>query len=232
MNAMSNNKLNNVRVWKGSIWIFILISLPLMSNADTHNQNLSQSESSENSIDTLVWEVLKSTERSLSLVESNTQDSLEHVENALASISEIKNQLSADTHIDNKTPLVVGESQEYWFLYPRISEDIMNNKIDFPTLHSKVESGIIYRGDFPNKTQNEEEVATYFDYAFAYASLKMAREALTVTNYREAKSSLAWVFDAIYISPDFYVAQYGDKVKIDNLLNINGEFPRFSNRTQ
>jgi hypothetical protein len=208
------------------------MSLPLISYADIHKKDLSQSEPSESIIDTLVWDVLKNTELSLSLVESNAQDSLQHVENALASIREIKKQLSADTHIDNKSPLVVGESKEYWFLYPRLSEDILNNKVNFPTLHSKLESGIVYRGKSDSTSKNEE-VATYFDYAFAYASLKMAREALTVTNYREAKSTLTWVFDAIYISPDFYVADYHDeKVKIDNLLNINGEFPRFSNRTQ
>ncbi len=40
-------------------------------------------------------------------------------------------------------------------------------------------------------------------------------------HYRESISSLKWVFEAVYVSPDFYVAQFDSKLKIDKLHNFN-----------
>ena len=65
-----------------------------------------------------------------------------------------------------------------------------------------MKSGILYKGVEP-KSNN-----AYFDYAFAYASLKMAHEALTIKGFDHARTSLLWVFDAIYMQPGFNVAKH------------------------
>ncbi len=213
----------------GLLFSLVLILSPFNGIAEPHEKNLSQYNKASH-IDTLVKDVLKNTEQSLSLVESNAWDSLQHVENALASIREIKNQLSPDTHVDSKSPLIVEGSKEYWFKYPQVSVDILINKDSFPTLHSKYKSGILYHGEAVK--QSQDEITAYFDYAFAYASLKMAREALNVNNYREATSTLKWVFEAVYLNPDFYVAEHKNKFMIDKLLNIHGEFPYISSTMQ
>ncbi|NNC68017.1 MAG: hypothetical protein HKN83_08295 [Gammaproteobacteria bacterium] len=203
----------------------ILVLLPMSAIADIHENIISQNKMTSH-IDVLVKDVLKNTEQSLSLVETNSWDSLQHVENALASIREIKSQLSPNTHVEAKSSLVLNDSKEYWFKYPRVDDQLLNSKDDFPTLHSKFQSGILYRSE--GNKNSQDEIAAYFDYAFAYASLITAREALTAKNYREATSSLKWVFEAVYLNPDFNVVEHNNEIMIDKLLNMNGDFPYIS----
>lgn len=221
---MNTFKIRN-RSITNLLCVLTILVLPTLSFADIANKN--QVQTSLNiEADILVKDVLKNTESSLSLVESNRLKSLQHVEAALDSVRELKNVLSPDTHVETKSPLVLDELNEYWFMYPRVSNEILTNKHTFPTLHSKIESEILYIGD--DNSALKDQMAAYFDYAFAYASLITAREAIIAKNYREATSSLSWVFHAIYINPDFNVAEYDRKLKLDNLLNINGDFPYIS----
>ncbi|MGH1536429.1 MAG: hypothetical protein ACRBDX_00010 [Gammaproteobacteria bacterium] len=209
----------------GLVFSLILMLVPLSSMAGEHKQSISKNTIAS-SIDVLVKDVLKNTEQSLALVESDASNSLQYVENAIASLREIKSQLSRDTHIEAKSPLIVAGSKEYWFKYPQVNAELLNDKDSLPTLHSKFKSGALYNGEEVNQSKNQ--VAAYFDYAFAYASLKMARESLMVNNEREAKSTLTWVFTAVYLNPDFFVAEYENNQMIDKLINMQGEYPYLS----
>jgi hypothetical protein len=100
-----------------------------------------------------------------------------------------------------------------------VNQEILKNKTDFPTLYSKYSSGVLYKGKHENKTQNDSYV--YFDYAFAHASLLTAKDAIKANKLHEAKSALKWVFEAIYISPDFFITKHDPKFRIDNLNHIN-----------
>jgi len=229
MNIYDYTLRNTSRTSAGLLFSLILMAVPLHSMAEAHKKNLSQN-SVETLTETLVKEVLNDTEQSLSLVESSASDALQHVENALSSLREIKNRLSPDTHVESKSPLMVGDVSEYWYLYPQVHQDILSDNLAFPTLHSKLQSGLLDQSEV--KSTTEDEIVAYFDYAFAYSSLKMAREALMVSNYREATSTLKWVFDAIYINPGFNVVGHNTNIKIDKLFNMYGKFPYISNDTR
>ena len=207
----------------------IILSFSVVASANTHKTN--NHENNANNLEILVAEVLQDTEVSLTLVENNTSESLMHVNKALASIKEIKKELSPDTHAKSKSPSA-NDSKDYWFIYPRVSENIFNNNEKFPTLSNKFKSNILYHGNINNNSKYD--FSAYFDYAFAYASLLTAREALTAKNFREAKSSLKWVFEAIYINPDFHVVDFDKKLEEGQLININlhGYHPLLSNRTK
>lgn len=199
-------KINNSVQFKNKLVIKLIIllclSLLLPLNAFAHDHGKSNSNLDENEkIHQLIFDVLKNTEESLATVEKDTWNSLQHVENAINSIHMLKKELSPDTHKKAKSPEIIVDNKEYWFIYPVVSEDILKDRSNLPTLHSKKKSGILYKGNMP-KSNN-----SYLDYAFAYASLKMAREALTIEDYDDARTSLLWVFDAIYMQPGFNVAK-------------------------
>ncbi len=216
-------------------FLFVIVfgySSITFANNNVSDKNISNS--SEN-VESLVSDILKDTEASLALVESNSETSLKHVNNALTLIKEIKKELSPDTHAESKSPLKINNTKEYWFIYPRVSENIINNSEIFPTLHSKFNTNILYRGDKHGIKTNKfktNKLSAYFDYAFAYASLITAKEALIANNYQEAKSSLRWVFEAVYINPDFNVVEVSSKLILDPQPNINGVFPMYSNVTK
>ena len=188
-------------------------------------QNMTEGKNS--TIENLVVEVIQNTEKSLPLVDRDASAALEYVDDAIASIKRIKEKSSPDTHAEAKSPLILDESKEYWFIYPQVNTEIFNNKTDFPTLYSNKNLGLLYRGT--NNNDNYEVSRAYFDYAFAYASLLTAKDAIKANKLREAEMALMWVFDAIYVDPDFFIANYDHKLKIDNLININGDYPAYSN---
>ncbi len=207
----------------------ILISLPLTAFSDiqqTH-KNIAFTSGGSNTVSDLVENILKSTEDALSRVEANPRSSLLYVKNAINTIDKLKNELSHDTHVENKSPLIVNGSKEYWFIYPPVNKEVLHNKAKFPTIYAKLKNGIIYQGN--NNKQNNIHTA-YFDYAFAKASLLTAREALVANNTREAISSLRWVFEAIYMNPDFYITDLNlrDVLIIDKLMNIKDDYPLVS----
>lgn len=219
-----------IKLNKKSLFVLpslILITLSFSAVAGIQNINshtVSTIEDNKNVPD-YVDLILKDTEDALSLVESNPRSSLLHVKNAIENINLLKNTVSHDTHAINKSPLIVNESKEYWFVYPSINQHTLQNKIEFPTIYSKLQNNILYKG--VNDEQNDE-VSAYFDYAFAHASLLTAREALVANNIREATSSLKWVFEAIYLSPDFNVAAKMDDLIIDNLIDQSEKYPLVS----
>ncbi len=204
--------------------MLILFFSSMTASAEVHDKKMTHSEAKKDNVEQLVEQVLVNVETSLAEVESNTARSLSHVEKALSGIKAIKADLSPDTHAELKSPLMIDESKEYWFIYPRLNGEVLANKEKFPTLHGKFESGILYQGAEAN-VERVNDTAAYFDYAFAYASLITAREALVAENYREARSSLKWVFESIYVNPDFFVAEYDNKLKIDKLQNLNDHNP-------
>lgn len=224
MTYTSKKNISKNKKFRLSFYLLILFLIPLLGNAEVFDKKNTDPEIKVDNLEQLVKEVLMNAETSLAQVESNTARSLSHVEKALSGIRDIKGSLSPDTHLELKSPLLVEESKEYWFIYPRIGEEVLKNKEQFPTLHGKFESGILYHGEEANRSE-ARDTAAYFDYAFAYASLITAREALVAKNYREARSSLKWVFESVYVNPDFYVAQFDSKQKIDKLHNLNDHNP-------
>lgn len=223
-----NKHIKNRKI-TGILISSIFVLLPVSGIADAHNDSIAK-HNVTSKIDNLVKDVLKNTEQSLSLVGTNSWDSLQHVENALSSLLEIKSHLSPNTHVEAKSPLIVNESQEYWFKYPQVDYKLLSSKDELPTLHSKYQSGILYRSNGGKDSDNE--VSAYFDYAFAYASLITAREALTANNDREARSSLKWVFEAVYLNPHFNVVEHKNEIMTDQLLNMQGYFPYLSSNTK
>ncbi len=207
-----------------SLFLLVLI-LPFTVQAEIHKKNITDNPIDIHTVNILVENILKETEAALRQVESEPSVSLEHVVSAIATVHSLKRQLSPDTHVENKSPLVVNNSKEYWFTYPSVRKEVINNKAMFPTIHSKFKSGILYQG-------SEDQFSAYFDYAFAHASLITAREAIVANNTREAISSLKWVFEAIYVSPDFYVAELEDAVLMDKLFNLKGDYPSFTSLTK
>ncbi|MFK7816454.1 MAG: hypothetical protein AB8B92_08960 [Gammaproteobacteria bacterium] len=218
------NKLN-AKVTTGVITALLLAVTPISSIADI-NKNELTTKDAHSQVDSLIMKVLKNTEQSLSLVESNTADSLQNVENAITSIRDIKQYLSPDTHVEAKSPLFMDSTAEYWFKYPQVNQSLLNNSDTYPTLNKKLQTGVLYGSEATNKSQ--KQVKGYFDYAFAYSSLKTARDALLVNNYREAKSSLKWVFEAVYINPKFNVVSTDKKMMIDKLLDKQAMHPFIS----
>lgn len=218
------NKMN-AKITTGVITALLLVITPINSIADINKNELSTKDM-HSQVDTLIKNVLKNTEQSLALVESNTADSLQHVENAITSIRDIKQHLSPDTHVEAKSPLFLDNYAEYWFKYPQVNQSLFNNKGTFPTLSTKLKTGVLYGSETTNNSQ--ESVNGYFDYAFAYSSLKTARDALAVNNYREATSSLNWVFDAVYINPVFNVVSHDNKMMIDKILDKQAKHPFIS----
>ena len=196
---------------------FLVLMISQASNAEVQNSN-----------EELVTNVLHSAEKSLPLVENNTTAALQFVEEALESVDTLKDNVSKNTHKASKSPLVLNDSKEYWFLYPQVDKAILNNEIDFPILNSKYLSGVLYRGE--NGKNNNY---AYFDHAFASASLLTAKDALKANEYERAKIALKWVFEAVYITPDFLISTnehnlQNNKLKIDSLINIKGDFPTFT----
>ncbi|MFK7816835.1 MAG: hypothetical protein AB8B92_10930 [Gammaproteobacteria bacterium] len=213
--------INKNKAFGFPIIALLLLIIPIFASAEVKNTG---SDIKTGNVEQLVKEVLMNVETSLAQVESNTARSLSYVEKALAGIRDIKGNLSPDTHAELKSPLLVEESKEYWFIYPRLGKEVLTNEEKFPTLYGKFESGVLYHGEEATKSE-VRDTSAYFDYAFAYASLITAREALGVENYREARNSLKWVFESVYVNPDFYVAQFDGKQKIDKLHNLNNHNP-------
>ncbi len=222
MKIMSTNIRNKF------LYFFLIIAiLPIAAFADIKkiNKDITPTKVDSISVDELVENILKSTEDALVNVESNPQSSLLSVKKAITKVEMLKDQLSHDTHAENKSPLIINGSKEYWFIYPPVSNDVLQDKTTFPTIYSKLKNGIMYQGN--NNKQNDSSAA-YFDYAFAKASLLTAREALVAENTREAISSLKWVFEAIYMNPNFYVADLNDALMIDKLINSETNHSFFS----
>ena len=207
----------------------LVLFLPFATQAEIQKNNISGNNIDTNTVNILVENILKETEDALRKVKSEPDNSLEHVKSAITTIHSLERQLSPDTHVENKSPLIVDNSKEYWFAYPSIRKEVVDNKTMFPTIHTKFESGILYQG---SSTDVKDQFNAYFDYPLAHASLITAREALVANNEREAISSLKWVFEAIYISPDFYVADLEDEFLMDKLFNLKGEFPSFTSLTK
>ncbi len=216
-----SNKLVLLKLFIVSVF---LLSVATTASAGTNVNKDKDNNKSASNVQALIEDVLRNTESSLMSVESNTWDSIQHVENALSSILKIKEELSPDTHVEAKSPLVVDNKREYWFMYPRVAKDTIYNEEVFPTLHSKYKSGIFYEGD--GAGQANDEFAAYFDYPFAYASLLTARDALNTNKFKEAYIALKWVFEAIYLRPDFYVNEEHSFVQMDDMqINLKGEYP-------
>ena len=218
------SKLKNTSLLAVTVILFSISTTTFATTSvqNTGNKEIKSSAQAAN-VQSLVADVLRNTESSLLSVESNTWDSLQHVENALQSIREIKNTLSPDTHVEAKSPLVIDENKEYWFKYPSVDKGTLYNKEIFPTLHSKYKSGVFYQGVID--TDQEREFSAYFDYAFAYASLRTARDALSVSKFKEANIALKWVFEAVYLRPNFYVSEQNYVDLNDKLINIKGDYP-------
>lgn len=225
MNINCYKRKMNAKVATGVITALLLVTAPISSMADINKQNLSKNNELTQ-VDILIKDVLKNTEQSLALVESNTADSLQHVENAIASIRDIKQKLSPDTHVQSKSPLLMDNTAEYWFKYPEVDQSLFSNKDTFPTLNTKLSSGVLYGSEATN--QSQEAVNGYFDYPFAYSSLKTARDALTVNNHGRAIISLKWVFEAVYINPEFNVVGQNNKMMIDKLIDKKADYPYVS----
>ena len=201
-----------------------MLSLNSMANIT------SLSEVNKNTIEILVKDTIKNTEKSLLVIESDSITAQHYLDEALKSIKHLRDILSPDTHAEYKSPIILDSSKEYWFTYPQVSNHIFENEQDFPTIHSKLNSEILYRGIGNNNLDKDlNEQSAFFDYAFAHASLLSAKDAIKSDNHREAKRALKRVFEAIYISPDFLITKYDHKFKIDNLLNIKGDYPVYSN---
>ena len=206
----------------GGLFVFSQSSIASIQNA---------AEIKNNSVENLVTEVVHNAEKSLPLVDSDTTAALQHVEEALKLVNSIKENISRDTHAEAKSPLVHEESKEYWYLYPRVDKKILSNKADFPMLHSKYSSGVLYKGESDKKTQNDSYA--YFDYAFAYASLLTAKDALQANELLRAKIALKWVFEAVYITPEFLISKHDqqlqdNELQIDGIINIKGDYPIYS----
>ena len=170
----------------------------------------------ENQLSKLVAQVLKSTEQALSLAKDNSEDSFKYVQGAIVAVQNIENMLSADTHANSKSPVLSGNSKEYWFLYPGVDNALFNNNAEYPTLNQKLKSGVLYRG---NLTSEPINFTAYFDFAFAKASLLTAKDAFTVQHTQEAIRSLRRVFEAVYISPDFLIATQNIQFQLNNYFN-------------
>ena len=185
-----------------------------------------------NTVENSVTEIIRSVEKSLPLVEKDVNAAIQHIEVALESVNNIKESFSKDTHVEEKSPLVLKENKEYWFSYPRVDKRILKNNVDFPVLNSKYESEVLYKGNAVMNTQNDNYA--YFDYPFAYASLQTAKDALESNEIVRAKIALKWVFEAVYITPDFLISKHGqgqqdNKLHIDSLINIKGDYPVYTN---
>ena len=214
MKEMLAIKSNVVMCLSGLGLVFSLSSYPTASLAYSHQVQVNTQL--EDQVSKLVVQVLKSTEDALPLVKDNSSSSLMHVQDALVAIREIESLLSPDTHVKSKSPNVVGNIKEYWFLYPRIDDVIFENILEFPTLIQKYRTGVLYQGNIISKPI---DFTAYFDYAFAKASLLTAKDALTVEHTREAISSLRWVFEAVYISPNFMISQQSNSARSVELIN-------------
>ena len=211
----------------------LALTLVLFAAAQTTTAGTQNSaDKKTDSVEGLVTDILNSAEKSLPLVESDQTAAIQHIEDALRSVRSIKKSISKDTHVEAKSPLVVEDVKEYWFKYPRVDKKILKNETDFPVLHSKYSSGVLYRGESDRDVQNEGYA--YFDYPFAFASLQTAKDALESGEIVRAKIALKWVFEAVYITPDFLISKneqslQDNNLEIDSIINIKGDFPVYSN---
>lgn len=208
---------------------FIIVSFASSQTAVAGTQN--SNEKKNNSIENLVTETIRSTEKSLSLVDNDTSTAIQYIDEALVSVKAIKESISKDTHVEEKSQLVRKDGKEYWFSYPAVDKSILKNSADFPILNSKYETEILYKGKTEIKHQNDSYA--YFDYPFAYASLKTAKDALNANEIVRAKIALEWVFEAVYITPDFLISLHDrglqdNKLHIDSFINIKGDYPVYT----
>lgn len=225
---MKRNYLNRINTKMSAVVVSVLLLAPQIGVASTsQTQTDAKNYVTENSVDYLITKVIKSAEKSYPLLENDMQAALPYVNRAITSIRGIKEELAKDTHAKAKSPLIIDNSKEYWFIYPKVNSNLFENQSDFPMLTSKFNTGILYHGT-KQASKNENKANAYFDYAFAYASLKTARDAIQSNKLREAKIALRWVFEAVYINPEYLISNLDRKMKIDTTINMNGPFPAYS----
>ena len=216
---------------KLSISIALLSVLFFSSQSTIASVKKDATEKNHDSVENLISGIIKKAEKSVPIVDIDREAALQYVEEALVSVKQIKTKLSDDTHAEAKSPLLSEESKEYWFVYPRVNKNILSNASDFPILNAKYSSGVLYRGDSEDKVANQGYA--YFDYPFAYASLKTAKDALQANELKRAKIAIKWVFEAVYITPDFLISindqkQENSEANIESFININGGYPVYS----
>ena len=177
-----------------SFAILIAILLAVASNSHAKETDLSSQ---------LVTEILTDTEEAIAILRIEPKTSLFNIKSALEAIEQLeayyKKEVSSE--LKEKGNTVIATS--YTHFYPSVDLDEIYRERSLPTLSEKIDFDVVFNGD--DKVKKKNKIA-YFDYSFAKASLKTAKDAIGVEHDLEAMSNLRRVFEAVYLNPSFNVS--------------------------
>ena len=174
-----------------------LTALALISAVVFVNVSFAQTKdnlSAEHELPQLVNNVLLDTEQAIAMLRIDRDQSLDLVNQALATIKTLESSFSVNTITNSEK----GNTHSHNHFYPKVDLTELQKDQTLPTLTYKLESDILYQG-------TDKGDSAFFDYTFAKASLVTAKDAIKVDHDLEAMSNLRRVFEAIYLTPEFEV---------------------------
>ena len=163
----------------------------------------SGSSNTSTTVSDMVVETLVNTEEAIALLRINPESAKVKIEHALSLIKDIGAHFDHHTVASLETTGSTVTASDYRHYYPKVDLSLLSGQQKLPTLAYKLNSDILYQGnDVGKNAQND----LYFDYTFAKASLRTARDATASGHALEAMANLRRVFEAVYVSPDFNVS--------------------------
>lgn len=145
-------------------------------------------------------QVLQLTEEALRVLRINPDESLAKVEEALTLI-ELIEQSNGGFAVSTRNDTSNRYTQvNHAYQYPLLDRSMFEENTEYTALKSKFKQDILYIG---NEKKANKKLEAYFDYSFAKGSLQTARQALKAQHGVESMRALNWVFEAVYLSPEF-----------------------------
>ena len=175
----------------------LLTSVALLMSVTTTSV-LASAELDSKALQKKVDTVLINTEKAIASLRIDGDLSLEKIDEAMEQIKKLESVYTAKvtTETDSKHNTEIAKS--YTHFYPPLGETLTNAKA-LPNLSYKINSDILYKGQKDNDS-------AYLDYTFAKASLMTAKDTINDGDKLEAMANLKRVFEAVYLAPDFDVA--------------------------
>lgn len=178
-----------------------LVASVLLLMSVTATTVLASTQVDTNALQKKVDSVLINTEKAIASLRIDGDLSLESIDEAMKQIKKLESVYTAKvtTETDSKYNTEIAKS--YTHHYPPLGETLVNADA-LPNLAYKINSEILYKGE-----ENQEPLTNaYLDYTFAKASLMTAKDAINDGDKLEAMANLKRVFEAVYLAPDFNVA--------------------------